>query len=135
MADVINEQTKRKGTSPLDQAYQILHLGFVLLPIIAGLDKFFNVLVEWDLYLAPSVIRMLPVSSSKFMYLVGAVEIAAGIIVAIKPRVGGYIVMAWMWCTIINYFMVPGFYDLALRDFGLSLGALALARFSTELRK
>jgi hypothetical protein len=109
-----------------------LRVGFAVLPIIAGVDKFLHLLVNWDQYLAPSVAQMLPVSGHTFMLIVGVVEIAAGVLVAVMPSVGAYVVMLWLWGIIVNLLMVPGFYDVALRDFGLSLGALALGRLSQE---
>jgi len=117
---------------PAYQAYQILHIGFAVLPIIAGLDKFFDLLVNWDQYLAPLVTRVLPVSAHGFMLAVGVIEIAAGFLVAFRPKFGAYVVAAWLWGIIVNLLLVPGYYDIALRDFGLSLGALALARLSHE---
>jgi hypothetical protein len=99
---------------------------------LAGGDKFFHLLVNWDQYLAPFVTRILPVEGHTFMLIVGLIEIAAGLLVAIWPRVGAYVVALWLWGIIVNLLMVPGFYDIALRDFGLSLGALALARLSQE---
>ena len=115
--------------SPAWQAYQILHVAFVLAPIIAGIDKFFHILVNWDMYLAPIVPATLHIPAHTFMMIVGGIEIVAGLIVAFKPRIGGYIVALWLWGIIINLLMHPSkFYDIALRDFGLSLGALALAR-------
>jgi len=110
----------------------ILHIGFAVLPIVAGLDKFCHVLVNWDAYLAPVVTRLLPVDGHTFMLAVGVIEIVAGLLVAFRPRIGAYIVMLWLWGIIANLLLVPGFYDVALRDFGLSLGALALARLSHE---
>jgi hypothetical protein len=114
------------------QAYEILHVGFAALPIAAGADKFVHFLVNWDQYLAPLVTRLLPVDGHTFMLAVGVIEIIAGILVAIWPRVGGYVVAFWLWGIIVNLLMIPGYYDIALRDFGLSLGALALARLSQE---
>src|SRR5438067_1397714 len=115
------------ATSPAYQAYEILHIGFAVLPIVAGLDKFFHFLVNWDQYLAPIVTRIVPVDGHVFMLAVGVIEIVAGLIVAFWPRLGGYVVMLWLWGIVLNLFMLPGFFDIALRDFGLSLGALALA--------
>ncbi|MFL5342500.1 MAG: hypothetical protein ACJ8F7_20330 [Gemmataceae bacterium] len=117
---------------PAYQAYLILCVGFAVLPIVAGLDKFCHVLVNWDFYLAPIVTRILNVSAHSFMLAVGVIEIVAGLLVAARPRIGAYVVMAWLWGIIINLLLVPGFYDIALRDFGLSLGALALARLSLD---
>jgi len=117
---------------PAYQAYLVLHIGFAALPVLAGLDKFFHALVNWDAYLAPRVEHLLPVTGHTFMLAVGVIEIAAGLLVAFRPRVGAYVVMAWLWGIIINLLLIPDFYDIALRDFGLSLGALALARLSRE---
>lgn len=117
---------------PTYQAYQILHIGFTVLPILAGLDKFADVLGNWDKYLAPIVTRVLPLSAHTFMMVVGVIEIIAGLIVAIRPQIGAYVVALWLWGIIVNLLLLPGYYDVALRDFGLSLGALALARLSRE---
>jgi len=114
------------------QAYRILYIGFIALPILAGLDKFVHLLVNWDQYLAPLVERLLPFSGHMFMLIVGVVEVAAGVLVAFRPRIGAYVVTLWLWGIILNLLLVPGYYDIALRDFGLSLGALALARLSHE---
>ena len=119
-------------TRPAYQAYQILHLAFVVAPILAGLDKFFHLLTNWDMYLAPAIARMSPIGGHGLMLVVGVVEIAAGILVAVKPRVFAYVVAAWLLLIIINLLIVPGYFDNALRDFGLLLGALALARLSCE---
>jgi hypothetical protein len=120
--------TASVASDPVGQARQILHVGFVALPILAGADKFFHLLVDWDKYLAPTVAHVLGGLAHPFMLVAGVVEIIAGLIVAFRPRLGGYIVAVWMWAIIINLLMVPGYFDIALRDFGLSLGALALAR-------
>jgi hypothetical protein len=112
------------------QAFRILHAGFVVLPILAGLDKFFEVLVDWDRYLAPAVTDILPVSGHTLMLAVGVVEIAAGVLVALRPRIGAYVVAVWLWVIIVNLLVAGDYFDIALRDFGLSLGALALARLA-----
>lgn len=118
---------------PSHQAYQILRWGFTAAPIIAGVDKFFHVLCNWDQYLAPWILNLFSgIGGHRLMLNVGAIEIVAGLIVAIKPRIGAWIVFAWLWAIIINLVTYSGFYDIALRDFGLSLGALALARLSEE---
>jgi uncharacterized membrane protein YphA (DoxX/SURF4 family) len=119
-------------SNPTYQAYWILHVGFAALPIIAGLDKFFHILTNWDMYLAPFVARLSPIPGHTLMLVVGIVEIIAGILVAFRPRIGAYIVAAWLWGIIINLLVLSGYYDVALRDFGLSLGALALARLSVN---
>lgn len=111
-------------------AYQILHIGFVVAPVLAGLDKFTNLLTSWGMYLAPVVANSLPVSAGIFMRVVGVVEIAAGVVVAVRPKIGGLIVSAWLMAIIINLLLARGFYDIALRDLGLALGALSLSLLS-----
>jgi hypothetical protein len=101
-------------------------------PIVAGLDKFFHLLVNWDQYLVPAIAGFLPIKAHTFMLAVGIIEVLAGIIVAVKPSVGGLIVVAWLWGIIVNLLLIPGYFDIALRDFGLSLGALALARLGHQ---
>ena len=122
--------TETTRSHPSHQAYQILHLGFTVLPILAGLDKFFGVLADWDRYLAPLFPQVLGVSPETFLSIVGVTEIVAGLLVFFKPRLGGYLVMLWLWGIILNLLLIPGYYDIALRDFGLSLGALSLARLA-----
>jgi hypothetical protein len=112
------------------QAYLMLRLAFVVAPIAFGLDKFANVLVDWPIYLAPWINDIAPGSGQDFMYLVGGVEILAGVLVAIKPRYGAPVVAAWLAGIIVNLLTVSGFYDVALRDFGLLLAALTLARLA-----
>ena len=124
--------TSSPARRPAFQAYLVLYVGFVALPVVAGLDKFFHLLVNWDQYLAPLATRLLPVSGHTFMQAVGLVEIAAGVVVAVRPRLGAYVVALWLWGIIANLLLIPGYFDIALRDFGLSLGALALARLSQE---
>ena len=118
--------------SPSYQAYQVLHIGFVVAPLVAGVDKFFHFLVNWDQYLSPLVTRTLPISGHTFMLGVGLVEIVAGLLVAFMPAVGGLVVGAWLCGIILNLLSIPGYYDVALRDLGLALGAFALARLATE---
>ncbi|MEX2121484.1 MAG: hypothetical protein WD847_17985 [Pirellulales bacterium] len=120
------------ATRPGYQAYLMLHIGFVVLPIVAGLDKFFHLLGDWDQYLAPQVTQLLPIAGHTFMLAVGVIEIAAGLLVGFRPRIGAYVVALWLWGIIVNLLLIPSFFDIALRDFGLSLGALALARLSRE---
>jgi hypothetical protein len=120
--------------TPAHQAYETLHIGFAVLPIIAGLDKFVHFLGvgNWEMYLSPLATRITGLEAATFMHIVGVVEMIAGLLVAFWPRAGGYVVMLWLWGIIINLFLIPGFFDIALRDFGLSLGALALARLSED---
>ena len=116
-------------------AYQLLHIGFTVAPILAGVDKFFNRLTQWDMYLSGPVAGLLPVGSGAAMRGIGVVEIIAGLIVAVKPRIGGFIVAAWLLASIINLLLARAFYDVALRDLGLLLGALALALLAREYSK
>jgi uncharacterized membrane protein YphA (DoxX/SURF4 family) len=116
---------------PRYQAFALLRIAFTVAPIAFGLDKFFNVLVDWPIYLAPWINDIAPGSGQDFMYFVGAVEILAGIIVALKPRYGAYVVAAWLAGIVINLLTASGFYDVALRDFGLMLAALTLARLAS----
>jgi len=117
---------------PAAQAFLILYVGFIALPVIAGLDKFFGVLANWDMYLAPQVADRLPRGGHTFMRVVGVVEIVAGLVVLARPRVGAYVVAAWLAGIIVNLLLTGMFYDIALRDLGLLLGALALARLGRE---
>ena len=111
-----------------DAIWRTLRIVFGIVPIVAGLDKFTNILVDWQKYLAPPFAHIVPAHA--FMLVVGIIEIVAGIGVLLMPRIFGYVVAIWLWLIIINLFMAKGFYDIALRDFGLSLGALALARLA-----
>src|SRR4051794_29615822 len=113
------------------QAFALMRLAFTVAPIAFGLDKFFNVMVDWPQYLAPWVNDIMPGSGQDFMYFVGAVEIIAGVSVLLKPRYGAYVVAAWLGGIIINLLTYSGYYDVALRDFGLLLGALTLARLAS----
>src|SRR5436190_17936494 len=119
--------------APARQAYGILRFTFTIAPIIAGLDKFFDLLVDWDKYLSGFVNGLVGGHGHEFMLAAGVIEIVAGIGVALKPRFFAYVVAFWLWGIIINLLLVPGFYDIALRDFGLSLGALALGQLSRHL--
>ncbi len=110
------------------QAYVILYLAFIAAPIIAGLDKFVHLLGSWNQYLAPVIPATLGIAPPTLMSAVGVVEVAAGLLVAVKPSVGGWVVAFWLWGIAVNLLLIPGFFDIALRDVGLSLGALALAR-------
>jgi uncharacterized membrane protein YphA (DoxX/SURF4 family) len=117
---------------PAFQAFLILRIGFTVAPILFGLDKFFNVLVDWEQYLAPWINDIVPGGASTAMHLVGAVEILAGVLVALKPRYGAYVVAAWLGGIIVNLLTYSGYYDIALRDFGLLLGALSLGRLASR---
>ena len=112
--------------TPVHQAYRVLQFGFIAAPIIAGADKFFHVLVNWDQYLAPVIPRITGIDAHSFMLGVGVVEIIAGIGVALKPKFFGYVVSAWLMGIVGNLLIQGAYYDIALRDFGLALGAFAL---------
>jgi hypothetical protein len=128
----IRAPVRTTTVAPWYQAFRILQFAFIAAPTIAGLDKFFHLLVNWDRYLAPPVARMLPMSASLFMMIVGVIEIAAGFLVAIKPRIGAPIVALWLVGIILNLVLTGQYWDIALRDFGLMLGALALWRLASE---
>ena len=113
------------------QAFMLLRLAFTIAPIAMGLDKFFNVLVQWPAYLAPWINDLMPGTGQELMYVVGAIEILAGVLVALWPRYGAYVVAAWLGAIVVNLLTYSGFYDVALRDFGLMLGALTLARLAS----
>jgi hypothetical protein len=112
------------------QAYLMLRIAFTIAPIAFGLDKFFNVLTDWPHYLAPWINDIMPGSGQDFMHFVGVVEIVAGLVVAVRPRFGGPLVAAWLAGIVLNLLTYSGFYDVALRDFGLMLAALTLARLA-----
>lgn len=120
-------------TSPAYQAYLALRTAFVVAPILAGADKFFNAMTNWEQYLAPAIPKAIGVSPELFMRGVGVIEIVAGLLVAIVPRYAGYVVMAWLWAIIANLAMTGKYWDVALRDFGLSIGAFALARLALSV--
>jgi hypothetical protein len=119
---------------PAYQAYLTLRVGFVAAPILFGLDKFTNLLADWTTYLAPAIDRLVPGSAASAMAAVGVVEIIAGLVVAVRPRVGAYLVAAWLAAIIGNLLLLGDHYDIALRDLGLLLAALALARLATAFR-
>jgi uncharacterized membrane protein YphA (DoxX/SURF4 family) len=114
------------------QAYTLLRLAFIVAPIAFGIDKFFNGMVDWEKYLAPWINRLMPGTGHSFMLFVGIVEITAGLVVAIKPRFGAYLVAAWLAGIVVNLLTYSGYYDIALRDFGLLLGAVALGRLAMK---
>ncbi|HEX5369617.1 MAG TPA: hypothetical protein VFY10_09425 [Dehalococcoidia bacterium] len=122
-----------ENIGPVEQTFWILRVAFTVAPIVFGLDKFTNLLVDWSTYLAPWVNNIVPGSADQFMYVVGVVEIAAGLLVAFKPSFGGLIVAGWLAGIIVNLLTFSGYYDVALRDFGLLLGALALSRLAFYL--
>jgi uncharacterized membrane protein YphA (DoxX/SURF4 family) len=120
----------RLKSDPAYQAFWLLRIAFTAAPILFGLDKFFNVLVDWEIYLAPWINDIVPGSATDAMYAVGVIEIVAGIAVALKPRYGAYLVAAWLAGIVVNLLTYSGYYDIALRDFGLMLAALTLGRLA-----
>ena len=122
---------ERLRGDPAYQSFALLRVGFTVLPILMGVDKFANVLVNWERYLAPWIAHLSPLSKLHTMHIVGVIEVLAGIAVAIKPRYGAYLVAAWLAGIVVNLLSYSGYYDVALRDFGLMLGALTLARLAT----
>lgn len=126
-----SEHTRTWLRDPASQAFVLLRTVFTVAPILFGLDKFLNLLVDWPSYLAPIVTDILPFDAQQIMYAVGVVEIAAGIVVALAPRFGALLVAVWLAGIIVNLLLVPGYFDVALRDFGLLVGALALQRLAT----
>ena len=122
--------TRTDWRDPRYQAFSLLRLAFTVAPIAFGLDKFFNIMVDWPIYLAPWINDIAPGTGQEFMYVVGAIEILAGVFVGLKPRYGAYLVAAWLGGIIINLLSHSGYYDIALRDFGLMLAALTLTRLA-----
>ena len=114
------------------QSFWLLRVGFTVAPIAFGADKFANVMVNWEKYLAPWIRHLSPLSAINTMHVVGVVEILAGIVVAVRPRYGAYVVAAWLGGIVVNLLTYSGYYDIALRDFGLMLGALTLARLASR---
>ena len=123
---------ERLKADPAYQAFVLLRVAFTVAPILFGLDKFFDVMVDWEQYLAPWINDIVPGSASFAMHVVGVVEIVAGIFVFLKPRYGAYVVAAWLAGIIVNLLTYSGYYDIALRDFGLLLGALTLGRLAMK---
>ncbi len=117
---------------PGRQAFLLLRTAFTVAPIVFGLDKFANLLTDWPGYLAPWIDGIVPGTAQQAMYAVGVVEVLAGLLVAVAPRLGGWVVAIWLAGIILNLLTIPGFYDVALRDFGLFLAAVALARLAVR---
>ena len=118
-------------SDPAAQAFMLLRIAFTVAPILFGLDKFAEVMIDnWPKYLAPEFNDILPGDAQDAMYIVGVVEIAAGLVVAVVPRFGGFLVAGWLAGIITSLLIVGGYADIALRDFGLLLGALTLARLA-----
>lgn len=125
---------RQRLPDPAYQAFLLLRIGFAVLPLVMGIDKFFGVLVDpnWEMYLAPWMNDIIPGSAETAMHLVGIVEIIAGILVFVKPRYAAYVVAGWLAGIILSLLTLSGYYDIALRDFGLLLAALTLARLASK---
>jgi hypothetical protein len=134
MVTTVRPRSPAAIDNPAYQAFLTLRVGFVVAPILFGLDKFTNLLADWTTYLAPAVDRLVPGSATSVMLAVGVVEIVAGLVVAVRPKIGGYLVAAWLAGIIGNLLLLGSHYDVALRDFGLLLAALALARLATAFQ-
>jgi hypothetical protein len=134
MATTVRSHGTSVRGNPTYQAFLTLRIGFIVAPILFGLDKFTNLLVDWTTYLAPAIDRLVPGSASGAMVTVGIIEIVAGLVVAVRPKIGGYLVAAWLAGIITNLLLLGDHYDVALRDFGLLLAALALARLATAFQ-
>jgi hypothetical protein len=119
---------------PVVQSFWLLRIGFTVAPILFGIDKFASVMTDWTKYLASEYNALIPGTASQAMHMVGVVEIAAGLLVAVRPRIGAYVVAAWLAGIILDLLLVGGYGDVALRDFGLLLGALTLGRLATAVR-
>lgn len=126
----LGETWQRVRTDPAYGAFALMRIGYTALPLCMGIDKFGNWMTYWPHYLAPWIVTLIPFSAQSAMYVIGAIEVVAGIAVAVKPRYAAYIVAVWLLGIIISLLSYPGFYDVALRDFGLLLGAVTLARLA-----
>ena len=129
---LLNRSHSAVAADPAYQAFLLLRTAFTVAPIVFGLDKFTNLLTDWPAYLAPWIDGIVPGTAQQAMYAVGVVEVVAGLVVAVVPRFGGWLVAAWLGGIILNLLTVPGFYDIALRDVGLLAGAVALARLAVR---
>lgn len=116
---------------PAYQAFTLLRIGFTVAPILFGIDKFLDWLVDWPTYLSTQVDDLVPGDAHDAMLVVGVIEIVAGLVVAVRPKFGGYLVAAWLAGIIVNLLLLGDFYDVALRDVGLLIGAVSLARLAT----
>jgi hypothetical protein len=133
-AETTSRRAGKLPGTPVEQAFRLLRTVFTVAPILFGLDKFVEVLTSWERYLAPQIDNIVPGTSHQAMLIVGLVEIAAGILVGVLPRIGGYVVAGWLAAIIVNLLLIGDYYDVALRDFGLLVAALALARLAAASR-
>lgn len=127
----VSSSSVQGPAAPARDAFRLLRVVFTIAPIVFGLDKFTDVLTHWELYLAPQINDLVPGSAHQAMLIVGIVEIAAGVLVATMPRIGGYVVALWLAGIIVNLLLIGDHYDIALRDFGLLVAAVALSRLAS----
>jgi uncharacterized membrane protein YphA (DoxX/SURF4 family) len=135
MSTTADQVLSRERSRPAYQAYQILRIAFTVAPIVAGADKFLHLLSNWDQYLAPWIAALSPFSGHHLMQAAGVVEIVAGVLVAIKPKIFAPIVGIWLCLIIINLVSMGAYLDVALRDLGLALGAFALGRLAVDVEQ
>jgi len=114
----------------VNSVFNIMRVTYGVVPIVAGLDKFTNVLTDWAHYLNPAIASALPFSAHSFMMVVGVIEIIAGLIVLARPAIGGYIVMAWLICIALQLITGTGYFDVAVRDLVMAVGAFSLAQIA-----
>ena len=120
----------QNSNQTVKSVWTVLRFTFGIVPIVAGLDKFTDVLTNWDVYLHPGIASMLPFSPHVFMQIVGVIEIVAGVLVLVRPSIGAYVVMAWLICIALQLIASGKYFDVAVRDLVMSMGALSLARLS-----
>jgi hypothetical protein len=132
MSTELSTDRRAALSDPAYQAFLLLRTVFTVAPVLFGLDKFVNLLTDWPHYLAPWIDAIVPGTAQQAMYGIGVVEVVAGIVVALAPRFGGWLVAAWLFGIIVNLLTFPGFFDVALRDFGLLVAAVALARLAAR---
>lgn len=135
MSHDLHDLTGIRRAEPARQAFLMLWAFFVVAPIIVGLDKFAEVLTSWDGYLAPWLNDVLPGTAEQAMYTFGVIEIVAGLLVAITPRIGAYVVALWLVGIVVNLLTTGEYYDIAVRDVGLLVGALALGRLAASYHR
>lgn len=135
ISDLDTDPLSDKGARPSYRAFQLLRVAFAVIPIVAGVDKFFHFLVDWDKYLPPFVEKMTGGHGHQLMLVAGVIEIIAGLGVWFRPRIFAYIVAIWLLLIIVNLLMVSTYFDIALRDFGLAVGAIVLGQLSQEFSK
>lgn len=128
--DHVTAGPRDRSSDPARQAYVILHWGFVALPTIVGIDKFLHLLTDWNGYLAPAIARLSPIRVPLLMRITGGIELLVGLLVAVRPRIGAYVVTAWLVAIIVDLCIAGGFLDIALRDAILALAAIALGRLA-----